>query len=63
MRTALVVVVEPSGDLVKRGSDVRHGADAQMAALERLQKAAIMRLISGVATGVKQGTKLLMGME
>ena len=38
MRMVVVVVVEPSGDLVKRGPGVRHGADAQVVALQGLHE-------------------------
>ena len=38
MRMVLVVVVEPSGTLVKRSFGVGHGADAQVVALQRLYK-------------------------
>ncbi len=34
----LVVVVEPSGDPVKRGLGIRHGADAEVIALEGLRE-------------------------
>lgn len=43
----LVVVVEPSGDLVKRGRSVRHGADAETVALQPLHE--------GLAQGTLHG--------
>src|SRR5687767_11379230 len=38
MRMVLVVVVEPSGDLVKRLGGVGHGADAEVVALQSLHE-------------------------
>jgi len=58
MGTVLVVVLEPPGDLAKRGAGVRQGADANIVALEGSDKGLRHAIGLWLATGVKHGARL-----
>ncbi len=58
MWMALIVILKPSGELVKRGRGVWDRIDTEVVALAGPHEGVADAVLSGLATGVKQGARL-----